>query len=100
MKKLLASNFGKQKNNFMKQSRAIFEYKKLSEISHGGSRGHNDHLKQEEIAKQLGINVNALRKLKQLQKLSPELQELVEMGELNHTTAVAVYSKLPQKLRT
>lgn len=100
MRKLLASNFGRLKNNPMKQSRVISEYEKLLGITHGGSRDQNDRLKQSDIAKQLGINETTLKRLKRLQKLSPELQDLVERGELNYTTAVTVYSKLPQELQT
>jgi len=45
-------------------------------------------LNQEEIAKQLGISGETFRRLKRLQELILELQNLVEDGTMKPTTAI------------
>jgi len=47
LKKLLATNFGRSKNDPVKQGRVFGEYEKLCGIQHGGARGQIDHLTQE-----------------------------------------------------
>lgn len=51
-------------------------------------------LSQEQIAKQLGVSPRYLRNLKQLSKLSPNLQELISDGTVKYTTALNVWGKL------
>lgn len=40
---------------------------------------------QEQIAKELGVDVRTLQNIKRLQTLSPELQEMVDSGNLTST---------------
>ncbi|NMM61181.1 hypothetical protein HBE96_00370 [Clostridium sp. P21] len=50
------------------------EYEKLCGVTHGGSRGKNYPLiTQEDIAKELGVDVRTIQRLKKLQTLSSEL---------------------------
>lgn len=99
MKKLLASNFGRMKNNPMKQSKVLSEYEKLCGVYHGNHQKEKPQnaVSQEDIAKQLGISVDTIQRLKKLQKLAPEAQELVETGQLSYTNAVKFYTKLSQE---
>jgi heme/copper-type cytochrome/quinol oxidase subunit 2 len=53
------------------------EYEKLCGIQHGGSRRQIVALTQEQLAKELGADVRTLQRLKKLQALSPDLQELI-----------------------
>lgn len=97
-KKLLATNFGREKNNPMKQSKVITEYEKLCEIKHGGARVHNAHLvTQDQIAKEFGISSSQLRRLKQLQDLIPELQQMIENGSMKATVGYKIWAKMPQE---
>ncbi|MDM0529532.1 ParB/RepB/Spo0J family partition protein [Clostridium perfringens] len=97
-KKLLATNFGRLENNPMKQSKVITEYEKLCEIKHGGARGHNVHLNnQEQIASEFGITPRQLRRLKKLQDLIPELQDMVEQDELSATVGHQIWARMSQE---
>lgn len=98
LKKLLATNFGREKNDPVKQGRVYEKYERLCGIKNGGDRksvGQIDRLMtQEQMAKELGTDVRTLRRLKQLTKLSPELQELISDGTVKYTTALNVWAKL------
>lgn len=98
LKKLLATNFGRLKNNPVKQGKVYSEYEKLCGIKKGNNQfsiGQNVRT-QEDIAKELGVDVRTVRRLKQLQQLSPELQDLIEEGTVKYTTALNVWSKLSE----
>ncbi|MBC2580831.1 hypothetical protein [Clostridium sp. DJ247] len=94
LKKLLATNFGRLKNNPVKQGKVFVEYEKLCGIrqgSAGTSQPKNSvRITQEDIAKELGVDVRTIQRLKKLQTLSPELQELIENGSVKYTTALNV----------
>ena len=95
LRSLLATNFGRIKNNPVKQGRVYSEYEKLRGVTQGRQKnGQNVRLTQEDIAKELGVDVRTIRRLKQLQNLSPELQQLIEDGSVKYTTALSVFSKL------
>lgn len=101
LKKLLATNFGRLKNDPVKQGRVFGEYEKLCGVRQG-SAGSPDKqfacgVTQEQIAKELGVGVDTLRRLKKLQTLSPDLQELISNGAVKYTTALSVWSKLSQE---
>lgn len=49
---------------------------------------------QDDIAKELGVSVRTIQRLKKLQTLSPELQQLIEDGTVKYTTALSVWGKL------
>ncbi|WP_454053943.1 hypothetical protein [Clostridium sp. Marseille-Q7071] len=96
LKKLLATNFGRLKNNPVKQGKVYAEYEKLCGVYHGNHqkvKGQNVR-SQEDIAKELGIDVRTIRRLKKLQTLSPDLQQLIEDGSVKYTTALNVFGKL------
>lgn len=100
LKKLLATNFGRLKNNPLKQGRVYSEYEKLCGVRTGSKNlkgvnvGDKMSLTQEQIAKELGVDVKTIQRLKKLQTLSPELQQLIEDGSVKYTTALNVYAKL------
>lgn len=95
LKKLLATNFGRLKNNPVKQGKVYAEYEKLCGVQHGGSRRQNVALiSQEQIAEELGVDVRTIQRLKKLQTLSPDLQQLIEDGSVKYTTALNVFGKL------
>ncbi|BAB80811.1 hypothetical protein [Clostridium perfringens] len=58
LKKLLATNFGREKNDPVKQGRVYEKYEKLCGIQRGGDRRSNQKIfglvTQEQIAKELG----------------------------------------------
>ncbi len=99
LKKLLAANFGRLKNNPIKQGKVYSEYVKLCGVRQGSAgkvslEGQNAPPTQEQIAKELGVGIDTLKRLKKLQTLSPELQQLIEDGSVKYTTALNVYAKL------
>lgn len=101
LKKLLVANFGRCKNDPIKQGKVYKEYEKLSGIKIGNNQynslGNNSpSITQEQIAKELGIDVTTIRNLKRLQNLSPELQELISEGRITATTGYKVLTKLKQ----
>lgn len=94
---LIASNFGRMKNDPVKQGKLIAEYERLAGIRHGGDRasGNNFRLKtQEDIAKELGVTPRTLRNLKRLNDLDPALQDLISEGKLTPTTGFTLISQL------
>lgn len=97
-KKLLATNFGRLKNDPVKQGRVYCEYEKLCGIKNGGYRKSDSQiakLTQKDIAKELGVSVDTIIRLKKLNTLSPELQDLISNGTVKYTTALNVWAKLP-----
>lgn len=69
----------------------IKELERLYEIEHGGSRRNNCVLKtQEQLAKEMDMDVRTLQNYKKLTELVPELQDWVETGILAPTTAIAL----------
>lgn len=49
---------------------------------------------QKDLAEKIGIGQDTLGNYKTLQKLTPELQELVQEGKIGFTTAVKVWGKI------
>lgn len=90
---LIASNFGRAKNDPEKQAALIVEYEKLMGVKHGGDRksnGNNSRLKQDSIAKEFGVDVTTLRNLKRFATLPKEVKEAVKEGKFSVTSAVKV----------
>ena len=101
LKQLIETNI-KQRGignpNSVKLGRCIRELERIEGITHGGSRVQNAPLKnQEEIAQEIGISVDQLKRYKSLTNLIPELSDLVETGEVNVTTAAAIARKLTKE---
>ena len=97
---LIASNFGRMKNDPIKQGRWIKEYERLKGVRRGGDRKSNGNysrlISQEEIAKELGIDATMLRNLKRLGNLLPELQDVISEGRINATTGYKLIARLSE----
>lgn len=96
--KLIETNFGRMKNDKVKQAKWLAEYEKLKGVRQG-SAGQADPnnlggVTQEDIAKELGVTTETIRNLKSLLKLDPALQALISDGKINATTGFKVLSKL------
>lgn len=96
---LLSANFGRYKNDPVKQGKIIDEYAKLCGIRKGGdrrgSKGNNSLLKTlEDIAKENGVDVTTIKNLRSLANLDPDLQELISTGRVTPTTGYKVIAKL------
>jgi len=97
LRKLIAANFGRLKNDPIKQSKLITEYEKLCGVTQGRQKnGNNSRISQEDIAKQLGVDTSTLRNLKRLQTLSPDLQEIISSGQITPTTGFKILAKLSE----
>ena len=98
LKKLLATNFGRTKNDPAKQVKVAAEYVGLVGMKHGANQwtGNCCHsLSQEQIAQSLGISERTLRDLLEIdRKLIPQIRELFDNGEVNKKTANRVWCKL------
>ncbi|OPD29750.1 hypothetical protein AL713_15860 [Clostridium botulinum] len=75
--------------NAMKMAKCIKELERIYGIYHGGDRKSNQNnlgLKtQQDLANQIGIDQRQLQNYKKLNELIPELQSLVETGDLKST---------------
>ena len=98
LKTLLVANFGRNKNDPIKQGKVYGEYEKLCGVQKGNNQyslGNNSSsITQEDIAKQLGVDVTTIRNIKRLQQLPPELQELISNGKITATTGFKILTKL------
>lgn len=99
--------------NPMKMARCIMELERIYGIRQGSaSDGSNQYIKradghnvveqksQQDLANQLGLDQRQLQRYKKLNELIPELQSLVETGDLKSTTAYKIWAKLPQDEQT
>ena len=93
--------------NPLKMAKCIRELERIKGIKHGG-HGSNQYTKvqseqnvpsanQSDIAEELHITPQHLRRFKSLLNLIPELQDLVETGELKASIGYTVLSKLPKE---
>ena len=101
LKKLIAANFGRLKNDPVKQAKLLKEYEKLQGIKKGNnqysSMGNNSRsTSQEDIAKELGVDVTTIRNLKRLTTLIPEIQDIISDGKITPTTGYKVLAKLSE----
>lgn len=99
LKKLLATNFGRIKNDQNKMRKVAVEYVELCGLKNGEKLGNSCRAKpQEEIAKELGISERALRYLLEIErKLTPEVKELLDSGVISKTSASKIWVKLSEK---
>lgn len=98
---LIAANFGRMKNDPVKQGRWIAEYERLRGVRRGNNqfnRVHNncESISQEVIAKELGVHVNTLVNLKRLNTLLPEIQEIISDGRISATTGFKLVARLSE----
>lgn len=92
--KLIETNFGRIKNDKVKQAKWLEEYKKLRGIRHGGNRAKGNNFLLKDVADELGVDVRTLTNLQQLLKLDPAIQALISDGKINATTGFKILSKL------
>ena len=52
---------------------------------------------EKDLADQLGVDLNTLKRAKSLTNLSPEIQQLIEQGNISPSTAARLISKLSPK---
>ena len=57
----------------------------------------NLSLTQEDLLKRLGLNKETYRQAKSLTNLSPEIQQLIEQGNISPSTAARLVAKLSPK---
>lgn len=99
MQELLATNFGRTKNDPAKQVKVASEYVELVGMKHGVNRfnreSESDRLSLQEIAKTLGISTTGLKELLAIdKKLIPTIRELFDKGVINKSTAINVWTRL------
>lgn len=99
LKKLLATNFGRTKNDPAKQVKVASEYVELVGLKNGERKidlgESRQALSQSEIASQLGISERTLRELLDIdRKLIPQIRELFDNGEITKYTANKVWCRL------
>lgn len=102
LKKLIAANFGRLKNDPIKQAKLLKEYEKLSGVRQGSAYkkaepNYSVQLTQENIAKQLGVSVDTLQNIKRLTTLLPEFQDIISSGDITATTGYKVLAKLSEE---
>lgn len=98
---LIAANFGRMKNDPVKQGRWIAEYERLRGVRNGGDRksvGNNSRLiTQEDIAAELGVDTTTLRNLKRLNTILPEFQDIISEGRISGTTGFKLIARLSEE---
>ena len=109
MMKLIVSNFGRAKNDPIKQAKMIQEYERLCGIRAGArtkaelearkeaNGGHVPFHTQEEIAAELGVTGATLRNLKRLLDIDPDLQQMISDGKITPTTGFKIIAKLSEE---
>lgn len=98
LKKLLATNFMRQKNDPAKQVKVASEYVELVGMKQGRpdkTSESRSFLSRKEIAEQLGVSETCLRELLDIdRKLIPQIRELFDNGEITKYTANKVWCRL------
>lgn len=99
LRKLLASNFGRMKNDPKKQRKVAVQYVELVGLRDGEKLSDNHKaLTQSEIAKQLGVSVPTLNEMLAIErKLTPEIKELLDNGIITKTSASKIWTKLSEE---
>lgn len=99
---LIAANFGRMKNDPVKQGRWIAEYERLRGVRQGSARQKVDQhnvgqVSQEDIARELGVTTITLQRLKSLNTLLPELQDIISEGRISATTGFKLIARLSEE---
>lgn len=97
--KLIETNFGRMKNDPIKQARWIKEYEELRGVRQGSAwqkaeRQIVAQVSQEDIAKELGVDKKTIQRLKKLLELDPAIQQLISDGVIAASTGYDLISKL------
>ena len=61
------------------------------------ANGTSSKKKEKELAEKLGIGLDTLKRAKSLTNLSPEIQQLIEQGNISPSTAARLVAKLSPK---
>lgn len=97
-RQLIASNFGRLKNNPDKMRKAITEYVELVGNKNGGykkSECQVGTMSQSQIAKELGISERELQRILSIERnLIPELKQAMDKGFISKTAALGICGKL------
>ena len=103
LKDLIETNImqrGIGNTNPIKLAKCIVELERILGIRNGGDRKsgqHNVGVKtQTELAEELKMSSEQLRRYKRLLDLVPELQSAVESGQISASNASAILAKLPE----
>lgn len=99
LRQLIASNFGRIKNDPAKLRKAIVEYVELVGLNSSGRPNKlvkdSRILSQEEIAKELGISIDELKQILRIERnLIPELKQALDKGFISKTAALGICSRL------
>lgn len=102
LQQLIASNFGRLKNDPIKQAKWLKEYERLRGVREGAGRYSkemrpNGAISQADIAKELGVDRRSLQRLKQLLTLYPEMQDLVSSGKISISTGSRLIARLTEE---
>jgi len=108
--KLIETNFGRVKNDPIKQARWIKEYEALKGVRQGsagralksldGAEHRPSTVSQDDIAAELGISPTMIRALKRLLKIDPDFQTMISEGRMSAKTGYNIVAKLsPEEQR-
>ena len=102
LQQLIAANFGRMKNDPVKQGKWLKEYERLRGVRQGSARqkieGNNSpQVTQEDIARELGVDKSTVKNLKRLAMLIPELQDIISSGQINATTGFKLLARLSEE---
>lgn len=100
LKKLLAANFGRTKNDPVKQRKVALQYVELCGLKKGDNQFSicDNRMSLDEIAKQLGTNKRSLQELLEIErKLTPEIKEFLDTGIITKTSASKIWVKLSEE---
>lgn len=98
--KLIETNFGRIKNDPIKQAKWIKEYEELRGVRQGSAykKAETDNPSQvvtiRDIAKELGVSRDTIVSLKKLLKLDPAIQQLISGGNITPTAGFKLIAKL------
>ena len=86
----------------IKLGRRIKELERIYGIREGsagkvGSSNGTSKMTEKDLADQLGVDLNTLKRAKSLTNLSPEIQQLIEQGNISASTAARLVTKLSPK---
>lgn len=102
--KLIETNFGRMKNDPIKQAKWIKEYEELKGVRQGNAgnshRPMDDGINQEDIAKELGVSVATITRLKRLLTLDPTIQQLISDGTISPSAGSRLIAKLSPEDQT
>lgn len=97
---LIINNFGRTKNDPIKQGKMLIEYEKLKGVRKGNNQyssfGNNSPSSQVDIANELGVDPTTIRNLKRLGNLIPEMQNAISEGRISKTVGYKLLAQLSE----